>query len=75
MKTILSLLALSALLGTAYAQTSPAKPKADRAHAIVAANGKAIGRKFISKSKPTDMRMPPPLPRREVITYPQPPQH
>jgi len=62
-----------ALLSPAQAQTTPAKPKLTptAARGLVAAHGKAIGRKFITKSKPTDMLVPVPLARPEVITRPQ----
>lgn len=56
MKTPILLLALGSLLSTAHAQQAPAKPQAARAHAVVVANGKAIGRKFVTKSKPLGSR-------------------
>ncbi|MGI4738145.1 MAG: hypothetical protein ACRYG7_23495 [Janthinobacterium lividum] len=64
--TVMSSLALLALLLTAQAQTPaghPAKPTtADRRAAAyqgpkVVKNSKALGQKMVQKSKPTDMRM------------------
>lgn len=72
MKTAAFCLALGALLNTAQAQTTPAEPTtAPAAHQVVVVNRKAIGRKFITKSKPTDMLMPVPLAKPEVITRPK----
>jgi len=78
MKTFLTLassLALCVLLLTAQAQTpqdnpSPAAPPAKTADQRAATNkwpkavqdSKALGRKMVQKSKPTDMRVPPPAP-------------
>jgi hypothetical protein len=67
MKTLSYLLALGSLLSTAHAQTAPTPPKtADQRAATyqgpkVTKDSKALGQQMVQKSKPTDMRVPPPL--------------
>ncbi|GAB3638674.1 hypothetical protein GCM10027422_42640 [Hymenobacter arcticus] len=70
--TVASTLALTAGLLTAHSQapaTAPAKPtKTPEQRAAtyqgpkVVTDSKALGKKMVQKSKPTDMRMPPPAP-------------
>lgn len=57
MKSTSLLLALGILLGTAHAQTKQPKPlPAPAAPRVPATSSKAIGRKFIEKSRPTGSR-------------------
>lgn len=64
MKTTVLFLALGSLLSAAHAQTTPAVKDSQATHRAATYKGprvvkdsKALGRKMVQKSKPTDMMM------------------